>query len=547
MNSNIFEEKKRKILQTFKEKNFEEVIAAGEKLLSQKKDDAQLIYLLALASINIQKFSKAEEYIDNLLSYKETDQLYFVKGNIQKKLKRFHAAIKSFEKSIELNPSFSEAYNNLGNTKKILNQQEKAIECFKKAINLKPDNFQALFNLSSIYKENNNYNELILVYEKILQLDKNNIKTLYNLGSAHLFLGNFSKGKEYFKKIFQLDKTHIPSIRNYILVTKIDKNDEIFDYIKNINIQNLNQEEKILLTNALSKGYFDLGNEEHGLKNLTAANLIKRKNSNFSLEEEKKRFENIKNFFSTTQNYNLNFDDKYFSKPVFILGMPRSGTTLLEQILSTHSKIYGAGELYFLQKKINELGFEKKNEFKNLFSEIRKFYYQNISKISNKPFIIDKFPVNFRWIGFIVNALPEAKIIHIHRNPMAVCWSNYKTLFIDSVMDFSLDQEDLASYYSLYNDLMNFWLTKYDDKILNVYYEDFVKDFELHTKKILLFLNLDWEEHLKYYEKSDRVVTTASFEQVRNKIKKDTSKQWEKFSDYLEPMQKILNSNKIKF
>ena len=78
-------------------------------------------------------------------------------------------------------------------------------------------------------------------------MDKNNIKTLYNLGSAHLFLGNFLKGKEYFKKIFQLDKTHIPSIRNYILVTKIDKNDEIFDYIKNINIQNLNQEEKLSL------------------------------------------------------------------------------------------------------------------------------------------------------------------------------------------------------------------------------------------------------------------------------------------------------------
>ena len=118
---------------------------------------------------------------------------------------------------------------------------------------------------------------------------------------------------------------------------------------------------------------------------------------------------------------------------------------------------------------------------------------------------------------------------------------------MDSVMDFSLSQEDVASYYSLYDDLMNFWLTKYDDKILNIYYEDFVKDFELYTKKILLFLNLDWEEHLKYYEKSDRVVTTASFEQVRGKIKKGTSKQWEEFRDYLEPMQKVLSFNKIKF
>ncbi len=547
MNSNIFDEKKRKILQNFKEKNFEDVIAAGEKLLSEKKNDAQLIYLLALASINTQKFLKAEEYIDNILFYKKTDQLYFVKGNIQKKLKRYYEAIKSFEKAIELNPSFSQAYNNLGNTKKTLNLREQAIKCFKKAINLKPDNFQALFNLSSIYKENNNYRELILVYEKILQLDKNNIKTLYNLASAHLFLGNFSKGKEYFKKIFQLDKTHIPSIRNYVLITKIKKDDEIFQHIINLNVNHLNHEEKILLTDSLSKGYFDLGNDELGFKNLAASNSIKKKNSNFSLLEEKKRFESIKNIFSTTHNFNLNFKDKYSSKPIFILGMPRSGTSLLEQILSAHSKIHGAGELYYLQNKIEQLGFQKIDEIKNYFFEIRNFYFQNILKISNKPFIIDKFPVNFRWIGFIANAFPEAKIIHIHRNPMAVCWSNYKTLFIDNVMDYSLTQEDVAGYYSMYDNLMKFWFAKFEGKILNIDYEEFVQDFELSTRKIISFLNLKWEDQLKNYEKLERVVATASFNQVRDKIKKNTSKDWEKFSEFLQPMQKTLKTNQIKF
>ena len=547
MNSNNFEKKKTKILQLFKEKNFLEVIDAGKKLLKQKKNDAQLIYLLLLASINLQKLWDAEGYIKDLLSFKETDQLYFINGNIQKKLKRYDKAIESFEKAIELNPKFSEAYNNLGNTKKIINEREQAIACFKKAISLKPENFQALFNLSKVYKEGNNFKDIIPVYEKILDLDNNNIKTLYNLGSSHLLLGNLIKGRQYFKKIFKIDKSHVPSFRNYVRITKINNSDKIFKHLESINIENLNHEEKMLITNALSKGYLDQEKIELGIKNLAASNFLKKEKSNFSLSIEKNKFENIKRLFSNNHNYNLEFKDEYMTKPIFIVGMPRSGTSLLEQILSAHSQVYGAGELYYLQNKIEELGYEKIEDPKNYFTEIRNFHMQSISKISSKPFIIDKFPVNFRWVGFIVNALPEAKIIHIHRNPMAVCWSNYKTLFIDSVMDFSLTQEDVAGYYNLYYDLMNFWSEKYNDQILNVNYEDFVKDFELSTKKILFFLNLNWEDQLKNYEKSDRVVATASFDQVRGKIVKNTSKEWEKFSKFLHPMQKILKNNKIKF
>ncbi|MBD1153923.1 tetratricopeptide repeat protein, partial [Pelagibacterales bacterium SAG-MED23] len=211
MNSNIFDEKKIKILELFKKKKFQEAIDAGNKLLREKNDDTQLINLLVTASINLQKFTDAEKYIKELLNLKKTDQIFNICGNIQKKLKKYNQAIISYEKAISLNPNFSEAYNNLGNTKKIINEREQAVSCYKKAVDLKADNFQALFNLSNIYKEDNNYKDLIGVYDKILDLDKNNIKTLYNLGSAHLFLGNISKGKEYFKRVFEIDKSHIPS------------------------------------------------------------------------------------------------------------------------------------------------------------------------------------------------------------------------------------------------------------------------------------------------------------------------------------------------
>ena len=547
MISNFFDKKKQKILELYKEKKYQDVIKFGEKLIKKKSSDTQLIYLLGLSSINLQKFLNAEKYFEKLLSLKKTYEIYYIYGNILKSLKKYSEASTSFEKAIELNPNFSEAFNNLGNVKKSLNEPDKAIECFKMAIKLKDNNIEALFNLASIYQEKNKFEDLIKIYKKLLHFDKNHIKTLYNLGSAYLFLGNISEGKNYFEKVLKLDQSNIPSFRNYVSVTKIDKNDKLFKHFQNLNFDKLNNHEKILIFDALSKCYFDQKNNDLGFNYLVKLNLIKKEITKFSFLKQQDKYKNIKDFFENTANFNLKFSDGIKSKPVFILGMPRSGTSLLEQILSTHSKIHGAGELNYLEKIINQLGLIKPKDIKYYFTEIRNYYYKNLSKISEKPYIIDKTPLNCRWIGYIVNAFPEAKIIHIDRNPMAVCWSNYKTLFVDNGLDFSLSQEDMAKYFILYNDLMKFWFKKFKNQIININYEDFVQDFELQTKNILLKFNLDWEDELRNYEKTHRVVKTASFNQVRDKIKKNTSKQWEKYSDYLKPMQNILKNNQIKF
>ncbi len=547
MISNFFDKKKQKILELYNKKKYQDVIKFGEKLIKKKSNDTQLIYLLGLSSINLQKFLNAEKYFEKLLTLKKTHEIYYIYGNVLKNLKKYSEASASFEKAIELNPNFSEAFNNLGNIKKSLNKPDKAIECFKMAIKLKDNNIEALFNLASIYQENNKFEDLIKIYKKLLQFDKNHIKTLYNLGSAYLFLGNISEGKNYFEKVLKLDQSNIPSFRNYVSVTKIDKNDKLFKHFQNLNFDKLNNHEKILIFDALSKCYFDQKNNDLGFNYLVKVNLIKKEITKFSLLKQQDKYKNIKDFFENTANFNLKFSDGIKSKPIFILGMPRSGTSLLEQILSTHSKIHGAGELNYLEKIINQLGLIKPKDTKYYFTEIRNYYYKNLSKISEKPYIIDKTPLNCRWIGYIVNAFPEAKIIHIDRNPMAVCWSNYKTLFVDNGLDFSLSQEDMAKYFILYNDLMKFWFKKFKNQIININYEDFVQDFELQTKNILLKLNLDWEDELRNYEKTHRVVKTASFNQVRDKIKKNTSKQWEKYSDYLKPMQNILKNNQIKF
>ena len=545
MNSNNFNETN--ILNLFKEKNYKGVIKSGLKFLKKNPKNYQLIYLIGLSYLNLQNYTEAEKYFDKLLYVHKKPEIFYIQANIHKQLKKYDSAINYFEEAIQLNPNFSEAYNNLGNTKKRVGKIDEAISCFKKAIELKENNIEAHLNLANVYKENRYFNEIIKIYEKILSFNQNDVKTLYNLGSTYLFLGDISKGKYYFEKIIKINKNHIPSYRNYISVTKIAKKNEIFKQLELLNEDIFSDDDKVLFYDALSKGYFDQENDQLAFKYLEKSNSLKMKNSKFSFEKTEIQFKDIKNFFKNIDNINIKFKDTLKSRPIFIIGMPRSGTTLIEQILSSHSQIHGAGELDFLPKIIDKLGIQKPQNLESFFTQIRNLYYEQIIKISNDHYIIDKLPVNYRWVGFIINALPEAKIIHIERNPMAVCWSNYKTSFVDSGMDFNLSQQDIAKYYSLYFDLMNFWKSKYTSNILNIDYENFVNDFEKNSKEILNFLDLKWENQIKNYDKNTRPVTTASFQQIREGIKKNTSLAWKKYSNYLTPMQETLNNMKIKF
>ena len=545
MNSNNLD--KINILNLYKEKNYQGVIKSGLKLLKKNPKDYQLIYSIGLSYINLKNYFEAEKYFNRLLFIQKKPEIFFLQANIHKQLEKYDTAITYFEEAIKLNPNFFEAYNNLGNTKKRIGKIEDAISCFKKAIQLNENNIQSYFNLANIYKDNKNFEELIKTYEKILNFDQNDVKTLYNLGSVYLFIGDIPKGTSLFEKIIKINNNHIPSYRNYISVTKIKKNNEIFKKLEALNEDFLQDDEKILFYDALSKGYFDQENNELAFKYLEKSNSLKKKNSKFSFEKTEIQFKQIKTFFENIENIDINYKDTLISRPIFIIGMPRSGTSLIEQILSSHSKIYGAGELDFLPKIIDKLGIKKPKNLEDYFTKIRDLYIDQINKISDNNYIIDKLPVNFRWVGFIINAFPEAKIIHIERNPMAVCWSNYKTSFVDSGMDFNLSQKDIAKYYSLYFDLMNFWKIKYAKNILNINYENFVNDFENNSKEILNFLDLNWEDQIKNYNKNMRPVTTASFQQVREAIKKNTSLAWKKYTNYLTPMQETLNRMKIKF
>ena len=546
MNSKNFLNNKKIILDNFNKRKFEKVIKLGKKFL-KTNNDFQILYALGLTYITLKNYLEAEKIFRNIILTKPNAENFYIYGNIHKQLKNYNEALEYFSKAINLKSDYSEAYNNLGNTQFKLGFFDKAVENYQKAIKFNKKNIPAYFNLAHAYSEDKNFYDLKKVLQEILKLDEKNTTALNDLGYVNLILGNIDEGRKLFERVISIDDKHIRAFKNYFLITKIKKDNKLFKKLEEIDLSNVKDEDKIFAYTSLSKCNFDLNKSELALKYLAESNKIKKIKSNFSIEAEKKLFAKIKNIFEQNQDREKIHEDKLNFTPIFILGMPRSGTTLLEQVLSSHSKIHGAGELNYLPKIIKNLNLDKIKIFDNFIKIIRSEYYKKVLHLSDKKFIIDKLPMNFRWIGFIVKAFPEAKIIHIQRNPMAICWSNYKINFPDPGMDYSLSQKDTAKYYVLYHDLMKFWTDKLKEKIININYETFVNDFINQTHILIDKLGIKWEENFKNYSKNTRPVQTASLLQVRGKIKKNTSEEWKKYRDHLKIMEETLNGAKIKY
>ena len=235
-------------------------------------------------------------------------------------------------------------------------------------------------------------------------------------------------------------------------------------------------------------------------------------------------------------------------RPIFIVGMPRSGTTLVEQIIASHHSVYGAGELTTLPTLISPiakdyLAKDENNLPEKAFLSIREQYLEELSSLNvPEDVITDKLPLNFQYIGFILSAFPEAKIIHLKRDARATCWSIYKRYFSDTGNAWAYNMDELAGFYGLYTELMADWHKLFPDKIYDMSYEDLTTNQEEETRKLLKYCELDWDENCLNFHTSKRVVKTASSLQVRQKMYQGSSEAWKKHEAYLQPLIKALSS-----
>jgi len=285
-----------------------------------------------------------------------------------------------------------------------------------------------------------------------------------------------------------------------------------------------------------------------------AGNELKRNTYTYNIFETRDFFNGLKNVF----------DDKLFSKhvdtgygentPIFIVGMPRSGSSLLEQILASHSLVYGAGELKYLSQivihssaKIAGIKFPycaaklSPDNFEILGAEYSKRLRQYSGAVK---YITDKELHNFLYIGMIRLTLPNAKIIHCKRNPVDTCLSIFKTYFA-GVHKYAYDLSELGEYYKLYQDLMEHWYKILPGYIFDIQYEDLVGDQEGETRKLLDYCELPWDEACLSFHRTIRPVRTASAEQVRRPIYNSSVGLWRRYEKHLSPLLSALEYNDL--
>ena len=263
--------------------------------------------------------------------------------------------------------------------------------------------------------------------------------------------------------------------------------------------------------------------------------MLRKKLLNYNINKDKELFRQIKANYSRIENSSL-VSDKLSKKliPIFIVGMPRSGTTLVEQIISSHSKVTGAGELNF----VNQFGRAIATGISEANNEsLLDFCHNYLNKLQNVSegnlIVTDKMPHNFLYIGLIAKAFPEAKIIHVKRNPAAVCWANYKKHFVSKDLGYSYALNDVISYHKLYQNLMDFWKKTLSNRIYNLDYELLTVNQDSETRQLIDYLGLNWDEKCLSPENNTRRVKTASNLQIRKKVYRGSSEEWKKYQPFL--------------
>ena len=212
----------------------------------------------------------------------------------------------------------------------------------------------------------------------------------------------------------------------------------------------------------------------------------------------------------------------------------------MEQILACHSQVHGAGELVFMERLASSILSIQSDHHKLSQNDIKRVHDGYLAKLTElkvpEKIITDKTPHNFLWIGFILSAFPEAKIIHLNRDPKAICWSIYKRYFSTRGHGYAYDLVDLAEYYKLYIDLMSFWRERFPNAIYDLCYEDLTESQEEETRKLLAFCDLQWENGCLDFHQNTRVVQTMSAAQVRKKMYQGSSEAWKKYAVHLQPL-----------
>ena len=447
------------------------------------------------------------------------------------------AAINSYNKALKIKPDYHEVHNNMGIALNDKGDPEAAISSYNKALKIKPDYAEAYNNIGNVLNTKGDPEAAINSYNKALKIKPHFAEAYNNMGNALIAIGESEAAINNYNKALKINPVFVEAYRGLSNSKRHKEYDENFFKMQSLCLDpNITDEHRCQLNFALGKVSEDLNEISQSFTYLKAGNELRKKILSYDIKQDIALFSQLKNSYQRIAKDALQSSDETREiKPIFIVGMPRSGTTLVEQIVSSHSEVTGAGELPYVEKFGQAIASGLIKPSSDAISGFRQRYIESLRKRSDdKSIVTDKMPWNFRYVGLIFSAFPGAKIIHVYRDPAATCWSNYKLYFAGKGSGYNNDLNDMVTFFYLYQDLMQFWQGLYGTRIFNLNYDGLTVNQENETRKLIYYLGLDWEDNCLLPHNNKRSVHTASDQQVRQKIYQGSSMQWRKFEPYLE-------------
>ena len=515
----------------------------------ENNEDYGLLYK-GVRHLHASRYRKAEDAFKKVLieDGNNIDALRFM-GILAFKSGNHDIAEAMLTKALKLDPTYSLAWANLAQVFSVTGQLDKAKKSFKNILNMTPKNGLIWAEYGTVLTKLANYKEGRDAYLKALEFKPDSPRVHLSLGHVYKTMGEIDNSIDSYKNTIlqnNLSGEAYWSLAN--LKTYSFSMNEIKDMEETLK-GDMSDIERSQMNFALGKAYEVKKDFDKSFKNYYEGNKVKKALIKYSSDDTTDNTKRILDFFNQENIQKLAKSSTNDRDPIFILGMPRSGSTLVDQIISSHSKVDGTQELPNIIKIAAELNSNNQNNYPEVLKELDDSKLSNLGKVyisetawarDTAPFFIDKMPNNFIHIGLIKTILPNAKIIDTRRDPMDTCFSCFKQFFARGQL-FTYSLEDLGNYYTDYIRAMNHWHNVYGKDIYTVHYDNVINETEETIRELIDYCELPFEKECLEFYNSSRPVKTPSAEQVRQPIYKSGLNYWKNYEKHLLPLKKIID------
>lgn len=467
-------------------------------------------------------------------------------------LKQNDKAMKAFQRLIAGNPDFAPAYHYLGAHLARNEQHKQALPMLRKAVALRENYFDAQMTLAGTLENLDKVDEALEVFEAILEHQPKNIPAMMNLGNIKKTQGKMDEANTFFDRVLEIDPENLAVQYSLSHAVNGKEASNIENLEKRFDDPRLPKEAKRALHFTIGKYYDDMKEPEKAFAHFKQGNDMDDRIPPYQPQQFRAGVDRLMEVYTEDffkQRKGMGAESEV---PVVIVGMPRSGTSLTEQILSSHPRVFGAGELKNLGDIMRtiQIRFKGKAQYPQcvraldpiMACNLGERYLAEIHDFADRgdfDRITDKMPGNHTNLGLLASILPKARVVHCMRNPMDSCFSNFSHNFA-SVISFSRKLEDLGHHYRDYRRIMEHWKKVLPLEIMELRYEDMIADSEGMSKKLIEFVGLEWDPACLEFQKTERRVKTASTVQIRQPIYSSSVARWRNYEELLKPLYETL-------